>query len=106
MIWGCDAPAPGPVWSSTCPECLRADLDCSRCLGRGEVEYDRCPASMVDPQARAAAQGAAWASYGIAPCDGGWGQQVALGASLIDLANFEKARIREAQQASGTESAP
>lgn len=45
--WGCDAPSRRVVWSSSCPSCTGGDPDCTRCEGRGEVDYNRCPSSII-----------------------------------------------------------
>jgi hypothetical protein len=51
---------------------------------------------MTDAEGRAAVRGYAHASYGSPPDEGGWAQQNAMGAALIDVVAFEVAVIRDA----------
>lgn len=97
ITWGCDALANEPVWASTCPECLRFDLECPRCGGSGEIVHYRCPSALTDSEGRAAASLASYATVGVLPAPGGYGAQRARGAQLINLAAMETRLIREAQ---------
>lgn len=44
-LWGCDEPAPEPVFSIGCSPC--AGEDCERCEGTGEREFFTCPGKVV-----------------------------------------------------------
>ena len=96
-MWGCDAPATEPVWMSTCPECLRYDLECKRCGGTGEVVHFRCPRSSTDDEGRMAAALASYGSAGVLAALGGYGTQRARGSQLINLAVMEMNLIRDAR---------
>lgn len=85
------------MWTGTCPACLRYDLECKVCGGRGEIDHFRCPASMTDSEGRAAASSASYASAGVMAAPGGWGAQQARGATLTNIAAMEQRLIQEAQ---------
>lgn len=91
--WGCDAPAGREVWSGTCAACLGAG--CDACGKRGTVPRERCPSSMADSEARAAVRALGAYRNGVLPSDGGWGEQCARGAALLDLAAMEASRCEE-----------
>jgi len=68
--WGCDAPLEVPLMDV---ECVRCQGDgCERCAGRGHVEIDRCPWSIVSHADRVAVQVClVFLEYGTLPFAGG-----------------------------------
>lgn len=54
--WGCDAPAPSPVFAVGCSVCAGQLPDCEECNGTGEVQVHRCPTALLKEDDEAAAR--------------------------------------------------
>lgn len=99
VSWGCDEEADRDVWESSCPRCAGTDMNCSRCEGRGEIAYRRCPSAMI----REASPGVqihldlllrAYSHYdrrNVLPVAGAWLDQSRSFLAGVDLIDAERA---------------
>lgn len=73
-------------------------VPCAACGGQGEVAYNRCPSSLVDPETNIVI--AAWANLRADrgwPVPGGYTAQAAAFVDAVGILDLELGLIREEQ---------
>jgi hypothetical protein len=119
VAFGCDAPAPRPVWRVACSCCSGPDdtphPECGECGGTGSREFHRCPGSMINTRLDVHAfmrAWAAWESRHALPVEGALFDQTAHFVDACGIMDGERAqwderkderRKREAQQRSNAQ---
>ena len=106
--WGCDGPAPFPVFEVTCSACaggmsLEVGDKCGACNGLGTVWFDRCPTSVlrnIPLSYRATVETAirAYIQYDtrhVMPSSGGYVEQTAYFGAVVDIIDSERGRLDE-----------
>lgn len=95
--WGCDAPAPSPVFVMSCPRCLvGGDAGCKVCGGRGTKLVYRCPASILrKEEGHSIRELAAAFDAGFLPGPGAYSQQSARFVEALRIYRREISLIEE-----------
>jgi hypothetical protein len=84
-----------PVYVRTCEVCLGHDPECVACEGKGESLRYRCPQSESGEVGHLVVRAAAQWQNGVLPAAGGWANQCAKLARLVDVASSERGKIEE-----------
>ena len=92
--FGCDAPAPRPVFRMTCPRCMGATETCDRCGGVGSIDATRCPQSYMTPEINDALGAIPFTRQGVWPAAGGLLDQSASFVACVKLFEGEVATIQ------------
>lgn len=98
--WGCDAPAPEPVFARTCPRCSGFEPECEVCSGSGTELVYRCAASQVTPDVVALLSAYYDYEKGVLPSPGPMQEQAVQFVDGVRLIEAERAAIeREREEA-------
>ncbi len=90
-MFGCDAPAPAPVWYVACP--CDADPSCDECGGTGKRDFHRCPGSMIDRRADVSDFARAYVQFDgrhVLPVTGGLCDQAASFVDAVGIMDRER----------------
>jgi len=93
--WGCDAPAPEAVFSTSCARCGGQASDCPLCHGSGFVEVKRCPASQAAGMEELIEAYCERVRCEAWPGDGGMSDQCAFTVAAFRLMDGERRKIEE-----------
>lgn len=107
VTWGCDEPAPRPVFDIGCNRCGGRNDECDSCGGLNRVAMYQCPTATLRaaPQASQVAVDLliraylAYDSRQTLPVGGGWLDQSRSWAACCEIIDDERGRLEEMRRA-------